>query len=68
MLTNSHVGSCWLTCETGEGIGLPNSAIRSGDLDDAESREEENWCIWDVVLEVSDECVMDCEKTNVWVL
>ena len=28
--------------ETGEGLGVPNSTIRSGDLDDEESREEES--------------------------
>ena len=28
--------------ETGEGLGVPKSTVRSGDLYDEESREEEN--------------------------
>ncbi len=36
--------------------------VRSGDLDDEESREEESWAIWDVVLAASDESVLDGEK------
>ena len=49
--TNEHVGGITWTnrgiklaikIETGEGLGVPNSTVRSGDLDDKKSREEES--------------------------
>ena len=38
--------------------------VRSRDLNDEKSKEEENWCIWDVVLQASDESVVDGEKNK----
>ena len=49
--------------ETGEGFGIPNGIVWSGNLDDEKGWREESRCIWYVVLETShDMSVMNGEK------